>query len=113
MKPRPETLTSFTTKVSTNYGTLYITITEQDAKPLEVFCTIGKSGQSIMAKAEVVGRLVSLALRNEVPVEEVVNQLLDIDGGGETLWKGEVVKSIPDIVGKVLKERYLNVNKTD
>lgn len=113
MKLRPETLTSSTTKVETKYGALYITITEQDSKPLEVFCTIGKSGQSIMAKAEVVGRLASLALRNEVSVKEVVEQLLDIDGGGETMWKGQVIKSIPDIVGKVLKERYLNVNKTD
>lgn len=107
MKSRPEVLNSTTTMVPTGYGKLYITITEYDNRPFEVFCTIGKSGTSIMAKAEVVGRLVSLALRNDVSLEEVVDQLVDIDGGNQVAWKNVVIKSIPDAVGNVLRERYL------
>lgn len=107
MKQRPEELPSTTTKIHTGYGNLYITITEVDGKPFEVFCSIGKSGGSIMAKAEVTGRLVSLALRNGIPVKEVVDQLTDISGEQPMATSSGLVKSIPDAVGKVLRKRYL------
>lgn len=106
MKQRPETLESKTTRILTGYGNLYVTITEMDGKPFEVFCTLGKSGSSIMAKAEVTGRMTSLALRNGIAVEEVIDQLIDIDGGKPEMWHGELVKSIPDAVAKVLKMVY-------
>jgi len=109
VKTRPSTLHSTTTIVPTGYGKLYITISEHENKPFEVFCHIGKSGASIMAKAEVVGRLVSLALRNDIDVKDIVDQLIDISGDSPMAWKDTVIKSIPDAVGKVLKERYLNV----
>ena len=99
---------SKTTCVPTAYGKLYITIAEEDGKPRHVFCTIGKSGRSIMAKAEAVGRLTSLALRNGIPVEKVVAQIIDISGEEPLAWKNTIIKSIPDAVGKVLKERYLS-----
>ena len=105
---RPESLTSFTTKVPTGHGNLYITITEYEGKPFEVFASIGKSGRSIMAKAEVTGRLASLALRNGVDIKEVIDQLIDISGELPIAWKDGVVKSIPDAIGKVLKMKYLD-----
>lgn len=106
MKPRPKTLPSKTTCVKTGLGQLYITITELDGRPVEVFCTIGKSGASIMAKAEVTGRLASLALRNGVPVKEVIKQLIGIGGSYTGTWNGQLVESIPDAVGKALKHFY-------
>jgi len=110
MKPRPETLDSKTVRVPTGYGNLYITVTELDGKPFEVFCSLGKSGASIMAKAEVIGRLCSLALRHDIPVKEVIGQLVDISGGEQTTWKKTLIKSIPDAVGKVLKTLYEKEN---
>jgi len=104
---RPETLNSKVVKVPTGHGTLYITISEQNNKPFEVFCTIGKSGGSIIAKAEAVGRLITLALRYEVPLNEIVNQIINIADDKPMPWKDTVIKSIPDAVGQVLKERYL------
>ena len=106
-KERPKTLTSTTTKVPTGHGNLYITITEHEGKPFEVFCTIGKSGGSVMAKAEVTGRMVSLALRHEIPLTDIIDQLIDISGSEQRPWKKTLIKSIPDAVGKILKERYL------
>ena len=107
--PRPETLSSTVIKVPTGYGALYVTINEDvKGKPFEVFCTIGKSGRSITAKAEVVGRLVSLAIRYSIPMKDIVNQLIDISGEQPTAWKDTVIKSIPDAVGQLLKRRYLD-----
>ncbi len=108
MKKRPDTLFSTTTKIPTGFGNLYITISELDDKPFEVFATIGKSGGDIMAKAEMAGRLISLALRNDISVSEIVNQLIDISGKSIVAYKDGSVKSIPDAIGKVLKSRYLD-----
>lgn len=107
MKDRPRILNSTTTKVPTGYGSMYVTITELDSKPFEVFCFLGKSGSSIMAKAELTGRMTSLALRNGISVTEIVNQLIDIDGGNPVVWEDTLVKSIPDAVAKVLEKKYL------
>lgn len=107
MTNRPSTLPSKTVKVPTKYGQLYITVAEREGNPTEVYCTVGKSGASTMAKAEAVGRLSSLALRSGATIDQVVNQLINIDGGGDTVWRGQQIKSIPDAVGKVLKELYL------
>ena len=91
------TLPSKTVKVKTGYGNLYITITEEGGQPKDVFVTIGKSGQSIMAKAELAGRLTSLALRYGVPLKEIVHQPKEIGGQnplsvGRTLLKGDTIK---------------------
>lgn len=59
-----------------------------------------------MAKAEVTGRLVSLALRKGIDLGSVINQLVDICGEKPYAVGGDVIKSIPDAVGKVLK-KYL------
>jgi ribonucleoside-diphosphate reductase alpha chain len=108
VKNRPETLPARTVKVKTGYGNLYVTVTEYEGKPVEIFCTIGKSGASIMAKAEVTGRLASLALRHGAPIGEVINELRDIAGEKQSTWKKTLVKSIPDAVGLVLKQLYID-----
>jgi ribonucleoside-diphosphate reductase alpha chain len=57
VKERPETLSGYTTKMKTGYGYLYVTVTEFEGRPFEVFATIGKSGRSTTAKTEAIGRL--------------------------------------------------------
>ncbi|MDY0377314.1 MAG: ribonucleotide-diphosphate reductase subunit alpha, partial [Desulfobacterales bacterium] len=80
VQQRPDTLEGFTTKMQTGMGNLYVTVTECEGKPFEVFATIGKSGRSTTAKTEAIGRLVSLALRSGVKVENIVEQLKGIGG---------------------------------
>jgi len=105
-KERPETLNGFTTKMATGMGNLYVTVTELDGRPFEVFATIGKSGRSTTAKTEAIGRLVSLAFRSGVKVEEVIKQLKGIGGEHPIFQKGGLVLSVPDAIARVLKERY-------
>jgi ribonucleoside-diphosphate reductase alpha chain len=103
---RPETLLGFTTKIKTGYGHLYVTVTEYDGKPFEVFATIGKSGRSTTAKTEAIGRLVSLALRAGVTVDKIVEQLKGIGGEYPVFQDGGLVLSIPDAIARVLDRRY-------
>ncbi len=107
VKERPETLEGFTTKVATGYGNLYVTVTEYEGRPFEVFATIGKSGRSTTAKTEAIGRLVSLALRSGVHVEKIVDQLKGIGGEHPVFQKDGLVLSVPDAIGRVLEKRYL------
>ncbi len=104
---RPETLFGFTTKIKTGYGHLYVTVTELDGRPFEVFATIGKSGRSTTAKTEAIGRLVSLALRSGVTVDKIVDQLKGICGEHPIFQNGGLVLSIPDAIARVLEKRYL------
>lgn len=85
---------------------MYVTVTEYEGKPVEIFCTVEKSGSSIMAKAEVVGRLSSLALRNGISAKEVAKELIGIGGEYTGTWNGMLVESIPDAVGKILRHTY-------
>ncbi len=107
VRQRPDVVYGFTQKVKTGLGTLYLTVNEVDGKPFEVFATIGKSGRSITAKAEAIGRLVSLALRSGVEVEEIVRQLKGIGGEHPVFQKKGLLLSIPDAVAWVLENHYM------
>jgi len=114
VKDRPETLDGFTTKTPTGMGQLYVTVTEYNDQPFEVFATIGKSGRSTTAKTEAIGRLVSLSLRSGVKVDKIVDQLKGIGGEHPVFQEGGLVLSIPDAISRVLEKRYLKkeANKT-
>ncbi len=107
IRERPEVVYGFTQKVKTGLGELYLTVNEVDGKPFEVFATIGRSGRSITAKAEAIGRLVSLALRSGIDVKDVVKQIKGIGGEHPVFQKKGLLLSIPDAVGWVLENRYL------
>ncbi|MBQ4566620.1 MAG: vitamin B12-dependent ribonucleotide reductase [Desulfovibrio sp.] len=110
-KVRPDIVQGFTQKVQTGLGTMYLTVNEVDGKPFEVFATIGKSGRSTTAKAEAIGRLVSLALRSGVGVREVVEQIKGIGGEHPIFRSKGLTLSIPDAIAWVLEKRYLRDNR--
>ena len=107
VRQRPDIVEGFTQKVKTGLGVLYLTVNEIDGQPFEVFTTIGKSGRSITAKAEAIGRLVSLCFRSGVPVRDVVQQLKGIGGEHPVFQKKGILLSIPDAISWVLENRYL------
>jgi len=111
VQDRPDVIYGFTQKISTGLGVLFLTVNEMNGKPFEVFATIGKSGGSITAKAEAIGRLVSLALRSGVEVREIVQQLKGIGGENPKFMKKHLVKSIPDAIAYVFESRYLQGNE--
>jgi ribonucleoside-diphosphate reductase alpha chain len=113
VKGRPDVIYGFTQKVETGLGVLYLTVNEVDGRPFEVFATIGKSGGSITAKAEAIGRLVSLALRSGVEVREIVAQLSGIGGSNPKFVKKKMVQSIPDAIAWVFANRYLKGEHID
>ena len=74
-RARPGTLPSRTTKLKTEHGNLYVTVSlDEDGEPFEVFGTIGKAGSFTSGVTEAVCRLISLHLRRGTPVVEIVEQ---------------------------------------
>lgn len=106
-KERPNILEGFTEKIKTGMGHLYVTVSEYNGRPFEIFATIGKSGKSTQAKTEAIGRLVSLALRSGIAVEEIIEQIKGIRGEHAVFQEGGLVHSIPDAISKVLEKRYI------
>ena len=111
VRRRPDFVTGFTQKVQTGLGAMYLTVNEVDGKPFEVFATIGKSGHSVTAKAEAIGRLVSLALRSGIDVRDIIGQLKGIGGEHPVFQQKSLLLSIPDAIARVLEERYVDGNK--
>jgi ribonucleoside-diphosphate reductase alpha chain len=106
MEDRPEELQGITSKIKTGYGNLYITVNTLGGKPFEVFAQIGKSGYSTMADTEAICRLISLALRSGVPVNNIVSQLKGIGGSSPVFGNGGLISSIPDAIAIVLHKHF-------
>lgn len=110
---RPQMLEGFTEAIKTGYGNLYVTVNTYDNKPFEVFVQIGKSGYTTMADAEATGRLVSLALRSGISVDQVIEQLEGIGGSSPVFSEGKLVMSIPDAIATVLKKHFVDGTDKD
>ena len=76
---RPNRLNSETFKIDTGNGKMYVTVTDDDGSPVEVFVFLGKSGQLLNTFTEALGRVVSLALQNEVPLKSICKTLIGIN----------------------------------
>ena len=76
---RPRSLPSTTTKLQTEFGNLYVTVsTDEDGQPFEVFGWLGKGGSFQHGVTELACRLISLHLRRGTPLEEVIEQMQGI-----------------------------------
>ncbi len=78
-RPRPRSLPSTTTKLQTEFGSLFVTVsTDEDGEPFEVFGFLGKGGSFQHGVTELACRLISLHLRRGTPLEEVIDQIQGI-----------------------------------
>jgi len=103
---RPSMLNGKTVKISTSYGNLYLTLNvDENGNPFEIFATLGKSGKDTQAHTEAIGRLVSLALRSGISINDVIRQLKGIGGSTQVLDENlfTLILSIPDAIAKGLE----------
>ncbi len=110
-RKRPEVMAGKTYKVKTGYGNLYVTINndEHDA-PFEVFAVIGKSGGFFQEQSEGICRMISVALRAGIKVEEVIENLKGIRGPMPTMTNKGTILSLPDAIGQILEEHVRSSN---
>lgn len=119
MKPRPAMLNGRTYKVATPVGTAYISINEDtEGNIAEVFINLGRAGSDIMADAEAMGRLISLAFRipsaypSDRIAQNVVEQLTGIGGSSSAGFGAQRVRSLADAVAKAIREHEAAKNSS-
>lgn len=110
---RPGTVYGFTREIPTPIGDAFVTVnSDEKGSPFEIFINAGKSGSDVMAMAEALGRMMSMVLRLQGPMDSqekinmIAHQLAGI-GGARTVGFGpNRVRSLPDAVARVLAEHY-------
>lgn len=109
-RQRPDVMQGITYKMNTAYGNLYVTINEDGHGPFEVFAQMGKAGGFFSAQTEAITRMISLALRSNIAIEEVIEQLKGIRGPDVSFSSEGMVFSLPDAIAKVL-EKHIKRNQ--
>lgn len=114
-RPRPNITFGETVKTKIGCGSIYITVNKDENGTCEVFTNLGRAG-GCPSQSEATCRLISLALRSGVNVEDVIDQLKGIRcmntmrQGGIKQPDGTVVLSCPDAIGKVI-EKFHKANE--
>jgi ribonucleoside-diphosphate reductase alpha chain len=104
-RARPDVMRGTTIRKETPLGVMFVNITEDEkGAPFEVFLNLGKAGGSAMADAEAIGRLVSLALRSGISLQEIHRQLRGISSDRAVGLGPNKVLSLPDAVGIALEQ---------
>ncbi|SHI13914.1 TSCPD domain-containing protein [Sporanaerobacter acetigenes] len=109
VKPRmrPEITRGITEKVKIGCGNLYITVNYDENGICEVFTNLGRAG-GCPSQSEATSRLISIALRSGMDVEEIIEQLKGIRCHSTLRQKATnkdiKVLSCPDAIGKALEK---------
>jgi len=103
-RQRSKVTTGVTEKVTTGCGNMYITVNSDEFGICEVFSHLGKAGGCAVAQLEATCRLISLALRSGVNVDNVVKQLRGIRCPSIAWENGKSVLSCADAIASVLEK---------
>ncbi len=99
---RPKRLYGFNEEVLTPEGPVHVHIYFDENGPRQVFAHLMRGGGVASGMIEAICRMATKALKWGCPPEDVANGLLNIQGGQKII--GIEASSIPDAIGKVLKD---------
>jgi ribonucleoside-diphosphate reductase alpha chain len=104
MKLRPKELPGRTMKVRTGCGSLFVTVNfDEGNKPFEVFAYLGKSGSCFRSQIDSLCRIISIALRNGTPAEDIIEHLKGQRCPSPIVTEGVEFLSCADAIAKVME----------
>jgi len=103
---REQTHEGITPRIMTGCGWLYVTMNFHQGKLLEVFSTLGKAGGCAKCQNDSIAKLLTVALKYGVPLEDLIKKLEGNQCPIPITWDSELVLSCSDAIGKVLR-RYI------
>lgn len=111
---RPSKLQANVHVIETGNGKMYVTVSTHNGRPVEIFLSMGKSGQVFNTFTEALGRTVSISLQHGVPLESIIKTMEGINSDRpnwfrfeETDKKPTQILSIPDAIAQLLKRYYM------
>lgn len=102
-RPRPAAVYGMTERMKIGCGNLYVTVNYDENGICEVFTNTGKAG-GCPSQSEATARLVSVALRSGVSVDEVIDQLKGIRCPSTIRNPDLKCTSCPDAMSKVIRK---------
>jgi ribonucleoside-diphosphate reductase alpha chain len=102
LRTRPKRLYGFNEEVLTPEGPVHVHVYFDENGPRQIFAHLMRGGGVASGMIEAMCRMATKALKWGCPPEDVANGLLNIQGGQKLL--GMEAGSIPDAIGKVLKD---------
>lgn len=111
-RDRPDEVTGFTKKIQIGCGKLYVTVNHDENGICEVFTNNGKSG-GCPSQSEATARLVSIALRAGVDIDEIVRQLRGIRCPSCQRNSNVKVLSCPDAIGRMIEEAARRLKESE
>ena len=93
---------STTIEVATPDGKLFAIIIEKSGNPHEVLIEIGKTGQSVRAWTDAMGRIISLGLQSGLKIERIIEELSNVTTDKLTKSRGQNIRSGPEGVAYAL-----------
>lgn len=110
-RDRPEEVYGITRKIPIGCGNLYVTVNHDENGICEVFTNTGKAG-GCPSQSEATARLVSIALRAGVDIDEIIHQLRGIRCPSCQRNSKVKVLSCPDAIGRMLEEAKKQIDVT-
>lgn len=112
-RPRPTITQGFTERIKIGCGNLYVTVNYDENGICEVFTSTGKAG-GCPSQSEATARLVSIALRSGIGVDEIYDQLKGIRCPSTIRQTGMGCTSCPDAIARVLSkvEAFIREGRT-
>lgn len=111
-RKRAQVVAGTTTAYKIGCGTLFVTVNRDDRGICEVFTHLGKAG-GCPSQSEATARLISIALRSGVDIEEIIHQLKGIKCPTTVMAKMKnpdiQVISCPDAIGRAIESAYNEV----
>jgi ribonucleoside-diphosphate reductase alpha chain len=109
---RPPILSSYTTKVTTGCGSLYVTVSyKEDKRPIEVFAHLGKAGGCSACQVNIITLLLSRSLRYGIPLDVLLDKMLGAQCASIAWDDGVKILSCPDAIAQVLANHEKTINK--
>ncbi len=108
---RPKLLIGATSKIQSGCGKLWVTINPYKGKIWEVFASTGADG-GCSANIQEIARLISLASRKGIGIEDILDQLKSVKCAHAIASKKCNVKSCSDAIARVIEE-FLRLYKPE
>lgn len=104
LQVRPLALQGHTYQVKTGCGTMYVILNMLGNSLHEILIKNGKAGGCASAQCDLVGRLLTTAVKNNIPMAEVVKDISGISCHVPVMSHGRMIKSCADGIASAIHD---------